>query len=110
MHHVGLGTTERKKKIVQNLPENLKLISQKSRHSLRKKSVKKRNQTKINATRRKAFRKRKKKTKKVNRNIKLEEKSIISSKKSKSKQMPKSLTDIHLRGVYAPLMPSKHKK
>lgn len=34
MHHIGHGTTERKKKvIVKNLPESLKLISQKSRQS-----------------------------------------------------------------------------
>lgn len=39
----------------------------------------------------------------------LEEKSIISSKKSQSKQMPKSSTDIHLRGIYVPLTPSKQK-
>ena len=65
VHQIGRGTTKmpkkkKKKEIVRNLPESLKLISQKLRHSLRKNSAKRRNQIKIKATKRKHFQKKRK--------------------------------------------------
>lgn len=88
----------------------MKLISQKSRQSEEEVSQEEESE-KNQSNKEKSFQKaKKKKTKKVNRKVMLEEKSIIFSKKSKSKQMPKSSTDIHLRGIYVPLTPSKHKK
>ena len=84
-HWAWYNGKEKKKVIVKNLPESLKLISQKSRQSEEEVSQEEESE-KNQSNKEKSFQKaKKKKTKKVNRKVMLEEKSIISSKKSKSK-------------------------
>ena len=112
VNHIGHGTTEREKKsnskkFTRKFEINFSKIETQSEEEVSQEEESDKNLS----NKEKSFQKAKKKnTKKVNRKVLLEEKSIIFSKKSKSKQMPKSSTDIHLRGVYVQLTPSKRKQ